>query len=317
MKHHSNIGLGPGREFDLVRTMLTRWGTAASGIGDDAAIVDIPAGEQLVVSTDASIENVHFRREWLSPEEIAYRATMAALSDIAAMAAAPRGFLVALTIPERWVADLAALADGIGAASRAADCPILGGDITRGTALGITITVLGSAAVPARRDAAQPGDRIYVTGVLGGPATALRALELGEQPQALHLERFARPRARLREGLWLAQHGARALIDISDGLVSELRHLAVASGIEVRIDADRIPVMRGCSLEDAASGGEEYELVVSVPHQLDANAFARAFATPLSEIGEARAADVPAVLAYRGVNDERVDLGVGHDHFRA
>ena len=132
MRHHSNIGLGPGREFDLVRTMLTRWGTAASGIGDDAAIVDIPAGEQLVVSTDASIENVHFRREWLSPEEIAYRATMAALSDVAAMAAAPRGLLVALTIPERWVADLAALADGIGAAARAADCPILGGDITRG-----------------------------------------------------------------------------------------------------------------------------------------------------------------------------------------
>ena len=316
MTQQSNIALGPGREFDLVRTMLERWGASAFGVGDDAAIVDIPAGEVLVVSTDASIENVHFRREWLSPEEISYRATMAALSDVAAMAAAPRGFLVALTIPERWIADLAALADGIGAASRSAGCPILGGDITRGTALGITITVLGSTAAPARRDAARPGDRIYVTGVLGGPATALRALQLGEQPLAQHLDRFARPRARLREGLWLAQHGARAMIDISDGLVSELRHLAVASGIEVRIDADRIPVMRGCTLQDAASGGEEYELVVSVPHQLDVNAFARAFATPLSEIGDVREADVAAVLAYHGASDERVDLGVGHDHFR-
>ncbi len=314
--HSAHVGLGPGREFDLVRQMLERWGALASGIGDDAAIVDLPPGERLVVSTDSSVENVHFRRAWLSPTQIAYRATMAALSDLAAMAATPRGLLVAFTIPDRWIGEVGGLADGVGGAASDAGTLILGGDIARGEALGITITVLGSTATPLCRDAVRPGDLIYVTGVLGGPTSALRGLQRGETPAPAHLERFARPRARLKEGIWLAQHGAHALIDISDGLAAELRHLTVASALEILIDTDRIPVMRGCSLPDAAGGGEEYELVVAVPHKLDVNDFARAFATPLSEIGEAREAEIPGLVAFRGDRGVHVDLGGGHDHFR-
>ncbi len=311
----SHIGLGPGREFDLVRAMLARWHELARAIGDDAAVLDIPSGERLVVSTDASVEGVHFRRERLTLREFGYRATAAALSDLAAMAAAPRGMLIALTIPEASLAEVEELADGIGDAARITGTPIVGGDVTRGRQLAVTVTVLGSTASPTRRDAVAPGDIIYVTGVLGGPSAALRALEQGETLEPLVRERFARPRPRLQEAQWLAQHGVRALIDISDGLASELQHLAVASSVELRIDADRIPVMRGCSWSDAAHGGEEYELVVASAQSLDVDAFARAFALPLSEIGRARRTEIPAVIAHRAGSAERVDLGVGHDHF--
>lgn len=312
-----HIGLASGKEFDLVRSMLARWGTIASGIGDDAAVLDIPPGERVVVSTDASVEGVHFRREWLTPLEIGYRATAAALSDLAAMGAAPRGLVIALGIPEQWLGDVDALADGIGEAARLSGTPIVGGDISRAGELSVTCTVIGSTATPTRRDQVRPGDILYVTGVLGGPASALRAMQRGEVVDPLARERFARPRPRLLEGIWLAQHGVRAMIDISDGLASELRHLAVASGVELRVDADRIPVMRGCSAQDAIRGGEEYELVLSSSHALDVNEFARTFALPLSEIGRARTAEVPSVIAVRAGGTERVDLSAGYDHFTA
>lgn len=297
--------------------MLERWGELAHGVGDDCAILDVPPGERVVVSTDASVEGVHFRREWLSLREFGYRASAAALSDLAAMAASPRGMVIALTLPEASVSEVEALADGIGDAARQTGTPIVGGDITRGRELAVAITVIGSTAAPTRRDAVAAGDIIYVTGVLGGPSAALRALEGGERPEPALRERFAHPRPRLAEAAWLAQHGAHALIDISDGLASELRHLAVASGLELRIEADRIPVMRGCTFADATHGGEEYELVVASPRPLDADAFARTFALPLSEIGRARRAEVPRVVASRASGGERVDLGVGHDHFSA
>lgn len=310
-----HISLASGREFDLVRAMLARWGALASGVGDDAAVLEVPPGERLVVSTDSSVEGVHFRREWLTPAEIGYRATAAALSDLAAMAAAPRGLVVALALPESWLSSVDALADGIGEAARLSATPIVGGDLTRASELSITVTVMGSTAVPTHRDAVRPGDFLYVTGVLGGPTTALRSFERGETPDPLARERFARPRPRLNEGIWLAQHGVRAMIDISDGLVSELRHLAVASAVELRVDVDRIPVMRGCTWPDAMRGGEEYELLLASPRPLDVNEFARTFALPLSEIARARVAERPAVVGVRGTTGERVDLSAGHDHF--
>src|SRR5919202_449710 len=121
------IALGPGREFDIIRGLLARWGARARGIGDDAVVLDVPAGERLVVSTDSSVEDVHFKREWLTPHEIAYRATAAALSDLAAMAAAPLGILVTLALPEPWLEQVSELADGIGDAARLADTHVLGG----------------------------------------------------------------------------------------------------------------------------------------------------------------------------------------------
>lgn len=310
-----HVGLGPGREFDLVRTLLARWGALASGVGDDAAVLDLPDGERLVVSTDASLDGVHFRRSWLTPREIGARAAAAALSDLAAMAAVPRGMLIALALPGEWVGDLEAIADGIGDVARATGTPIVGGDITKATQFGITCTVLGSTSTPIRRDGMIPGDFIYVTGVLGGPSAALRALDRGDAVDAAVRERLVRPRPRLQEAIWLARHGVHALVDISDGLGAELRHLAAASRVEVRIELGRVPVMRGCTLQDAARGGEEYELIACSPHALDPDAFARTFALPLSEIGRARASLEPLVTILRGEGSERVDLGEGYDHF--
>lgn len=309
------LGLGPGSEFDLVRAMVARWGALASGIGDDAAVIDIPPGERLVASTDASLDGVHFRRTWLTPREIGARATAAALSDLAAMGATARALLIALALPTDWVADLEEIADGIGDVARASGTWIVGGDITRASQFGITCTVLGSTHAPVRRSTVAAGDRIYVTGVLGGPAAALRALEQGAPVEPALRERFAAPRPRLAEGVWLAQHGVHAMIDISDALASELHHLATASALELRVDVERIPVMRGCTLADATRGGEEYELLIASPHPIDVNSFARTFAVPLSEIGRAHPAAEGSVVATRGEGGTRVDLGLGHDHF--
>ena len=110
----NHVPLGDGAEFDAIREMLAQWGDRAHGIGDDAAVLDVPPGEQLVTSTDASVEGVHFKRDWLSPVEIGGRATAAALSDLAAMAATPLGLLLALGVPDDWREELPELAGGVG-----------------------------------------------------------------------------------------------------------------------------------------------------------------------------------------------------------
>lgn len=305
--HHGETSLGPGREFDLVRDFVRRWGSLAQGIGGDCAELDVPAGERLVVSTDTSVEDVHFRRAWLTPEEIGYRATAAALSDLAAAAARPLGLLLALTIPGGWRAESGRVADGVGDAARAVGCPIVGGDITAGPALSLTLTVLGAARAPRSRDGARAGELVYVTGRLGGPGAALRAWLDGREPEAGHRDRFARPSPRVREALWLAERGVTAAVDVSDGLVSDLRHLAAASGVRLRLDVERVPLVHGATLDDALAGGEEYELAMTAPPSLDVDAFAATFGIPLTAIGEVLDGGAPGV-------ESRVDLPGGYDH---
>ncbi|MEO5818054.1 MAG: thiamine-phosphate kinase [Gemmatimonadaceae bacterium] len=290
-----HLGMGEGAEFDAIRQLLAIWGSNAIGIGDDAAIVDIPAGERLVVSTDASVENVHFRREWLNAEEIGARATTAALSDLAAMAATPRGLLLALALPDAWRTDIAELARGVGLVASASGCPIVGGNITRAGELSLTLTVLGSAVRPLERTGAIVGDDIYVTGRLGGPGAALRSLLAGETPVPAHRARFVSPAPRLREARWLAALGAHAAIDISDGLIGDAAHLARASSVSIVLDEDVVPGVADVSLSDACVSGEEYELLVAMPHdaQIDIAAFEREFGLPLTRIGS-------VVLAARG-----------------
>ena len=170
---NDRIALGPGREFDAIRAMVERWGSRARGIGDDAAIITMPRGDALIASVDSSVEGRHFRRGWLSPREIGCRAVVAALSDLAAMAARPLGVLVALAVPVSWRSDLTAIADGIGNAVERARTVILGGNLSDAGELSITTTVLGSAFAPLTRAGARVGDRVYVTGRLGGPGSVL------------------------------------------------------------------------------------------------------------------------------------------------
>ena len=310
-----SISLGPGREFDVIRDLVRRWGAAARGIGDDAAVLDVPAGTRLVASTDATVENVHFRRPWLEPAEIGYRAATAALSDLAAMAATPIAMLVAMSVPDGWRDALGGIAEGIGDASRSFGAPITGGNLTQGRELSLTVTVLGYAADPLRRDAARPGDALYVTGTLGGPRAALEAWENRHDPAPEHRARFARPSARIHEALWLAGRGATAAIDISDGLVADVRHLAAASRVDAVLELDAIPVASGVSPLEAARSGEEYELVIVAPVAIDQHAFAREFGVPLTHLGSMSEpiGGEPAVrLRSHG---SFVDLPPGHDHF--
>jgi len=304
--------MGAGAEFDAIRGLLVTWGAQAAGIGDDAAVLAIPAGERLVVSTDASVENVHFRREWMTAEEIGGRAAAAALSDLAAMGATPRGLLLALNIPELWRPELEPLARGVGTVAASAGCPIIGGNVSAAGELSLTITVLGSVVQPLTRSGARDGDIIFVTGRLGGSGAALRALLAGEKPAVAHRARFVAPVPRLREARWLAEHGARAAIDISDGLVADASHLARASGVSLSLDERAVPCVSGVSVEDALASGEEYELLVAVPPASDirADEFEREFGLPLTAIGVVSAPGASAVT-LRG---SRAVGSRGHDH---
>ena len=308
----AHLALGAGGEFDAIRTMLRVWGAQATGIGDDAALLPLSAGETLVASTDASFEHVHFRREWLTPREIGARAAAAALSDLAAMAATPAGLLLALGVPPAWRSELDALAHGVGEVAAAALCPILGGNVTRAGELSLTITVLGTSPRPLERSGARAGDALYVTGALGGPGAALDALLRGATPRDVDRVRFAAPRPRIAEGRWLAEQGARAAIDISDGLVADAGHLAAASDVRVVLDLAALPCIDGISPESAASSGEEYELLVAFPADArpDVEAFRARFGAPLTEVGHVVAGH-GVHLAGRG---DRVDLPIGHDH---
>jgi thiamine-monophosphate kinase len=337
----AHVAMGQGHEFDAIRAMLARWGTLAEGIGDDAAVLTPPTDAPLVVSTDASVEGVHFRTGWLTPEEIGARAAAAALSDVAAMGGEVRWMLVALEVPPSWQESLPAIADGIGRLVADADARIIGGNITRGERLALTLTVIGSATRPVLRSGARVGDALWVTGALGGARRALRALEAGTVPSDTERGRFAHPVPRLREGAWLAAIGARAMLDISDGLAADAGHLAAASGVRCELWADAIPRFGDASVEDALASGEEYELLVATDADLDADGFARRFGVSLTCVGRivlaapneplvvvraSRAGDAgPGPVAGDTVAGDtvagdtvagvRVALPPGHDHF--
>jgi thiamine-monophosphate kinase len=306
------LALGPGPEFDSIRTMLARWGELAVGIGDDAAVLRVPRGDALVASVDSAVENRHFRADWLSMREVGYRAVTAALSDLAAMAAQPLGVLVAIGLPERHAQGVAELADGIGDAVAAVQTKILGGNIVAADVLSLTTTVLGAAFAPLRRDGLHPNDLLYVTGQLGGPGSAVIAWKTGHRLHDEHRARFAHPVARIRESRWLADRGAVAAIDISDGLAADLEHLALASGVGVEVDLELLPLVEGVNGPiAAASSGEEYELIVGARESLDAADFQRTFAIPLTLIGRATPR-ADGIIFRRG--PERVAKPSGYDH---
>jgi thiamine-monophosphate kinase len=305
--------LGPGGEFDLIRRFAAQWGSSAAALGDDAAVLPLAPGVKLIASTDTSVEWVHFARAWLTPYEIGWRATAAALSDLAAMGAEPLGVLTALTLPESWLDGSLEIASGMGDAAAYAGTRIVGGDLTRGAELSLCVTVLGSAARPITRAGAVPGDTVFVTGRLGGAGAALAAWEERRVPVPEHRERFAKPHPRIREAAWLAAAGAHAAIDISDGLVADLKHVAAASGVEIELDLDRVPTARDVAPGDAAASGEEYEIAV-VMRGDDSVAFHHRFGLELTRVGRVvdSVAGGSVVVLHAG---RRVDPPQGYDHF--
>lgn len=288
--------LGPGAEFDLIRRFLAADAEhrlpddIMVGPGDDAAVV---SAHPLALSTDLSIEGVHFRRDWLEPEEIGWRAAMAALSDLAAMAARPVGLFISVAanaddahgFVERVVA-------GAADAGRALDARLLGGDLTRSPGpLILDVVVAGEVSHPLTRDGARAGDEVWVTGRLGAPATAVREWLAGAPPVGAARERFARPCARTREVRWLRQRvDLTAAIDLSDGIAGDLPHIAAASAVAILLDRDALPLhpAAAASPELALTGGEEYELCLVCPPGAMASAvapFEAEFRIPLTRIG--------------------------------
>ena len=294
--------LGPGPEFDRVRRIAAALGARASGLGDDCVLL-VPGDATLVASTDVSVEGVHFRREWLSFEEIGWRAAAAALSDLAADGAEAAGILVALTVPpDAGDDDVVAAMTGAGAAAAEVGARVVGGDLSSGPGWSLAVTVLGWASTPVTRAGARPGDGVWVTGALGGPRAALESWRRGEVPDEEARRAFARPVPRLYAGRWLARHGARAMLDLSDGLGGDASHLAAASGVAVELELERVPVAAPAIAAArrldvpverfAAEGGEEYELLVALPPTFvaeDVLAFQSVCGLALTRVGEIRA----------------------------
>lgn len=319
----TDIPLGGGLEFDRIRAIAAALGSAATGLGNDCAVLPPGFGE-VVLSSDLSIEGVHFRREWISLQEIGWRAASASLSDLAAAGAEVVGLTASVGAPrEASSEDLVELMRGVGAAAAAAGGRVLGGDLTRAPNWVVEITVVGRSMRPVGRSEARPGDTVWVTGTLGGARAALHAWEKGEAPAPGARERFAHPVPRIAEGRWLAAHGAHAMLDISDGLGGDVGHLAAASEVRVEVDLEQIPVhpdavTRALAQGDAvqafaARGGEDYELLAALPKSFDeveARRFQQDTGTVLTRIGRIRrGSGVSATFA--GVP---VTLS-GHDHF--
>jgi thiamine-monophosphate kinase len=322
------LRLGAGGEFDRLRAIFARLGPAARDLGDDCALVSV-AGRTIAISIDLSLEGVHFRTDWLSFREIGWRATAAALSDLAADGAAPLGVLTSVGLPVRGRGRVKGqgrgkigadptteIMSGVGAAARSVGAHVLGGDLVRSPRYLIDVCALGLADRPVRRNGARPGDGLWVTGRLGGAGRALHALQAGQRLEPVLRRRFTRPVPRIAAGSWLARHGARAMIDISDGLTGDAGHLAAASGVAIAIELERVPCWPGVTPRDALASGEEYELLVALPRafaERDARAFSRATGLPLTRIG--------VCTSGRGVrtteNGRRITPPPGYDHFAA
>jgi thiamine-monophosphate kinase len=311
--------LGPGAEFDRIRLALERLGPRAAGAGDDCAFVRV-GGEYLALSCDASVEGTHFQPGWLRAEELGWRAAAAALSDLAAVAATPLGVLVSVALPAEWPEEhFAGLMDGVGEAVEAVGALVWGGDVVRGERLAIGVFVAGRlAGEPVRRRGATPGDGLWVTGRLGGPGAAVAAWTAGREPEATARDRFARPEPRVQEARWLKEHGAKAMIDVSDGVLPDAAHLAAASGVRWTIALEALPLHPAIEGPlGAVVSGEEYELLVALPPDFGADQarqFEAAFGLPLTRVGWAEPAG-PEPLVRLVQDGVAVEPPVAFAHF--
>jgi len=327
----------PASEDRVLELLKRRFGRRSAGLvlgmGDDAAVIRTRAGEDWVITTDMLLEGVDFREGWLTPAQLGHKALAVNLSDLAAMGARPRFYLVALGVPpstaESWIVSFYRGMSALGERHRAV---LLGGDLSRSAGgAQVTVTAIGVARRGRllRRSGGKPGDWLYVTGVLGRSAAGLRLLlsrrlrgSTPREREALRTHKMPLPRC--AAGQWLAASGlVRAMMDLSDGLSADLPRLCRASGTGAELHADRIPLFEaarhwGASpLDLALNGGEDFELLFAVPERAVEElrrTYPRRF-PPIAAIGRlTRGSDI-MVRSHAGARPRKLSAG-GFDHFR-
>lgn len=317
-------------ESALVERIRARVGAPPSdilvGIGDDAAVMEPARGELSVVTTDALVEDVHFKRAWTDARTIGAKAVAVTVSDLAAMGATPVAILLSLALPsELPLADFDALIDGVVDEGDRAGGTLIGGNITRSPGpLVVDVTAMGRVGRRRilRRSGGRAGDELYVTGPIGAAAAGLALLSAGSLRagmDAAHSEcirRYEHPEPRLRCGRVVgSSRSASACIDLSDGLADAVRQLASASGTGAVVNADAVPLGPGVSdVMAALVGGEDYELLFAVPPRRR-----RAFLGAMTRCRPLQATRIGSLTRERdmriAIGDEAIELPAGFRHF--
>jgi len=321
-------------EFAFLRDLLPtlpQSGRVRVGPGDDCAVVR--GDRSLLLTTDALVEGVHFQRTWLSARQIGAKAILVNLSDIAAMGGTPRFALLSVGVPaDLGRAELSQLHRGAAAAARRAGVSIVGGNLSSSDRLFVSVALIGAGDRPLLRRGARAGDAVFVTGTLGDAAAAVDWLRTAGQPPSgrdaagrdlrFLVRRFAAPTPRLAVGRRLAQARlASAMVDVSDGVVQDLGHLCERSGVGALLDLERLPRspayrrLLGDDLDAAARGGEDYELLFTVPRARLARLVALDLGCRVTRVGEVVAR--PAGVRVRDADGRvrRPGRG-GFEHFR-
>jgi thiamine-monophosphate kinase len=332
-------GFSEGELLDAIRKVLS--GEAPGvvvPVGDDAAVVD-PGRAHTVLSADMLIEDIHFNLDSTSAHDLGHKALAVNVSDLAAMGAAPRYGLLSLGLPQKaetsWVVELYG---GILEGAAEYGMSIVGGDTSRSEQHVLAVTVMGAVAKgkAVTRSGARPGDALVVTGELGAGAAGLALARtpphdartiLGSDAGRGALRAQLRPVARVGEGETLAQAGASAMIDISDGLAIDLHRVCEESGVGARLLLAEVPVANDArevssalgldALELALSGGEDYQLLATLPHEVvepTRHKLLERFGTDLIEIGEITEADLGVVSVAEGGAEAPLPR-TGWDHF--
>lgn len=304
------------------------------GIGDDAAVLAVRRGEELVVTTDFSLEDVHFRRAWHPAEAVGHKCLARGLSDIAAMGARPLAAFVSLAVPREWARNkrggkswVDRFYDGLLALASRWDVPLAGGDLAQSPGdtharAAADIVVVGAVerGRALLRSGAQAGDAIYVTGTLGGAAAELR--DVTELPahfrnltaaMAEHPHFFPEPRIAVGRAL-VRRRLATAAIDISDGLSVDLEHVCEESGLRAQVDAALLPLGPGAKLEDALHGGDDYEVLFTA--DVDAQVPGKIAGVPVRRIGRMlrRKSGQPTMMLMQNGHRSELKPG-GWQHF--
>ena len=316
------------REFDVIARLAPFLATGGDGLvvghGDDAAVIDMD-GRGVCLAVDVLVDEVHFRRDVSSMADVGWKAVAVNCSDMAAMGAAPSVAVVGLCRPASVpVEDIEQLYAGMAEACEEWGLRLVGGDTVAAGALAVSVTVLGDidTARAVRRSGAQVGDRLVVVGSLGGAAAALALVEAGLPADEALLSAHRRPVAHVRAGRALAEAGATAMIDVSDGFGADLLHICEASGVAAVVDAAALPYTAGLEaaavaldgdpLDLAAGGGDDYALLAAVPPG-EAEAIARDVGGVV--VGEIVAG--PPGATMRMPDGSARDLaGKGWDHYR-